>query len=158
NLDANPCTVHVEAADSKGKRADDLILNNATAAEIKTFLTSRKPTAPAFNLPVNSHAAQMLRADLEAAGIEYTDAAGRDCDFHSLRHTFITNLFLAGVPATVVQRLARHKDLKTTLKYSHVSYDSEVAAIQKLRDLTVTCPEHNQTDTPVDNGGIKKVG
>ncbi|MHC4397244.1 MAG: tyrosine-type recombinase/integrase, partial [Planctomycetota bacterium] len=38
NLDANPCTVHVEAADSKGKRADDLILNNATAAEIKTFL------------------------------------------------------------------------------------------------------------------------
>ena len=158
NLDANPCTVHVEAADSKGKRADDLILNDATAAEIKTFLAGREPTAPAFNLPVNSHAAQMLRADLETAGIEYTDPAGRDCDFHSLRHSFITNLFLAGVPATVVQKLARHKDLKTTLKYSHVSYDSEVAAIQKLRDLPVTCPNTGCADTPVDNSGIKKVG
>jgi hypothetical protein len=34
----------------------------------------------------------MLRIDLGAAGIPYQDESGRFADFHSLRHTFITNL------------------------------------------------------------------
>ncbi len=155
NLDASPCTVRIEASDSKGKESDYLILNDSTAAEIKALLADKEPTDLAFNLPHNSHAAQMLKTDLEVAGVDYTDAGGQDIDFHSLRHTFITNLFLAGVPATVVQRLARHKDLKTTMLYSHVSFESEVAAIRKLRDLTVTCQNDAQQKTTVDNRGMK---
>ena len=157
DLDTNPCTVFTEASNSKGKESDYLVLNDKTADEIRVFLADKEPTDLAFNLPHNSHAAEMLRKDLAVAGIEYTDNAGQDIDFHSLRHTFITNLFLAGVPAVVVQRLARHKDLKTTMGYSPITYASEIEAIRKLRDLTVTCPGLDQQRTPVDISGIKKV-
>lgn len=160
DFDANPCTVHIEAADSKGKETYDLILNDETAAEIKTFLADREPAGLAFKLPNNRHSAQMFRTDLAAAGIEYTDPAGRDCDFHSLRHTFITNLFLDGVPATVVQGLARHKDLKTTMLYSHITLADKNTAIQGLRksnDLTKVGPNAVRQYPLVDTSGLKKV-
>jgi integrase len=155
SFDLNPCTVHVEAENSKGKESADLILNDETAVEIKAFLAGKEPTERAFNLPHNSHAAEMIRADLATAGIEFRDAAGRDIDFHSTRGTFITNLFLAGVPAAIVQKLVRHKDLKTTQGYCHISFESEVAAIRKLRDLTVTCQSDAQQKTTVDSSGMK---
>lgn len=155
DFDANPCTVHVEAENSKGKESADLILNDEIAEVIKAFLADKEPTERAFNLPHNSHAAQMIRTDLTAAGIEFRDAGGRDIDFHSLRGTFITNLFLAGVPAAIVQKLARHKDLKTTQSYCRISFESEVAAIRKLRDLTVTCHNDVQQKTAVDSSGMK---
>lgn len=155
DFDANPCTIRVEAENAKGKESDNLILNDETAAEIKTFLADKESTDLAFNLPHNSHAAEMIRGDLAKAGVEYTDASGRDCDFHSCRHYFITSLFLAGVPATVVQRLARHKDLKTTMLYSHVTLADQVSAIRKLRVLTVSCPNSTQQKTTVDNRGLR---
>ena len=33
-------------------------------------------------------AAEMLRVDLEAAGIPYRDEAGQVADFHALRHSY----------------------------------------------------------------------
>ncbi|MDA1166324.1 MAG: tyrosine-type recombinase/integrase [Planctomycetota bacterium] len=49
----------------------------------------------------------MLKRNLEAAGIPYQDKAGRFLDFHSLRHTFGTNLARAGVAPKVAQELMR---------------------------------------------------
>ncbi len=157
NFNVSPCTVRVEAENAKGKETDDLILNDKTAAEIKVFLSGKEPTDLAFDLPFGSHAVNMIRRDLEIAGVDYTDAAGQDIDFHSLRHTFITNLFLAGVPATVVQRLARHKDLKTTMLYSHVTLSDQVAAIRKLRDLTVVRQNGILPRTIVDTSGQRNL-
>jgi len=157
DFDANPCTVRIEAENTKGKQADYLPLNNITAAEIKSYLSGMNATEKAFDLPRSTRAAVMIRLDLKVAGIPHRNEAGQDIDFHSLRHTFITDLFLAGVPAVVVQRLARHQDLKTTMGYSHITYASEVDAIRKLRDLTVTGQNIKQPWTPVDTSGIEKV-
>ncbi len=41
--------------------------------------------------------------------------------FHSLRHTFCTWLIQSGTPVPVVQRLAGHADIKTTMDYIHVA-------------------------------------
>ena len=156
-------TVTTLAADSKGKETDCLALNAQYATELKTFFANKSPTAPAFSgLPHKTNAARMLRADLAVADIEYRDAAGRDIDFHSLRHTFITDLFLAGVAATVVQKLARHKDLKTTMCYSHVRREDTVNAIQRLgeqtaSDITMFRPisdqNHTQIRTDMESSG-----
>jgi integrase len=43
---------------------------------------------------------------------------------HTLRHTFITRLMESGVNAFVAQRLARHKSLAMTSRYTHVSDDT----------------------------------
>ncbi len=60
--------------------------------------------------------------------------AGLDGDgrSHMLRHTFVTELAESDVPARVIQDLAGHKDLKTTLRYMHIRDGQAQSAIQGL--------------------------
>lgn len=62
-----------------------------------------------------------------AAGISKTTGA-----LHVLRHTFCSHLAMRGVPATVVQRLAGHKSLTTTIRYMHLAEGELDRAIQLL--------------------------
>ncbi|MBA2404308.1 MAG: tyrosine-type recombinase/integrase [Bdellovibrionales bacterium] len=40
--------------------------------------------------------------------------------YHDLRHTALTLLVKKGVLLPIVQKIAGHKDIKTTMKYVHV--------------------------------------
>ncbi len=81
----------------------------------------------------------MLRRDLEAAGIPYRDDEGRVLDFHSLRHTFGTNLARAGVAPKVAQELMRHSDINLTMgTYTHVGLYDLNAAVESLPALPHT--------------------
>ncbi len=155
NFDANPCTVRIDA-DCKGKKPDDLLLFPETAAAIQKCLSNKEPQDTAFNMPHRANAANMIRKDLAAAGIEYRDAAGRDVDFHSLRHSYCSNLALAGVHPTVAQKLARHSSIEITMRYyTHVLHESEVSAIDALHDLSYACQKHVQKQTTMDSSGQK---
>lgn len=48
------------------------------------------------------------------------------------RHTFCSHLAMAGVPAKAIQELAGHADLKTTLRYMHLSPANRKNAIDTL--------------------------
>src|SRR5690606_24988054 len=116
------------------------------------------PDAPAFRLPRRDAMAAMLRADLAAARVAWieeapegselrqkreqsdllaeVDAAGDVVDFHSLRHTFITNLAASGVHPKVAQELARHSTITLTMdRYAHAAWESMTAALERLPDL-----------------------
>ena len=54
--------------------------------------------------------------DLKKAGIALQDALGRKAVFHSLRHTFGTNLARGGVASRVAMALMRHSDRRLTDK------------------------------------------
>ncbi len=154
SFDLEHKTVHVEPSDTKGKRPADLILMAETAEALKEFFNGKEPQDKAFTMPHTANTAVMLKADLKDAGIEYTDASGRDCDFHALRHTFITNLALAGVHPAVAQKLARHSSIELTMKYyTHVLHTSEVAAIDALNVLSYACQKDAQQRTTIDTGG-----
>jgi len=61
----------------------------------------------------------------------------RQMRFHDLRHTTATLLLRAGVAAHLVQRILRHRDLRTTLNiYSHLDVDDLRGALAKLAALT----------------------
>ena len=65
--------------------------------------------------------------------LAYCDHAGRFADFHSLRHTFVTNLCRANIPPKTAQTLARHSDIRLTMDvYTHVDRAEQVAAIRSL--------------------------
>lgn len=53
--------------------------------------------------------------------------------WHSLRHTFCTELARAGVPVNVIKELAGHKSIETTLRYMHTDRAAKRSAIDALR-------------------------
>ena len=61
----------------------------------------------------SERAFKMLRNDLEAGGIPCITADGI-ADFHSLRHTFISNLAACGIHPKLAQQLARHSTIALT--------------------------------------------
>jgi len=78
----------------------------------------------------------MLREDLEKAGVEYLDEQSRYADFHSLRHTFISNLAMSGVHPKIAQSLARHSDINLTMnRYTHVLLETQSDALEGLPEL-----------------------
>ncbi len=52
---------------------------------------------------------------------------------HQLRHAFCSHALMSGIDPRTVQKWMGHKDLKTTLRYAHVSPDHEKAAIERLQ-------------------------
>ena len=53
--------------------------------------------------------------------------------FHGLRHSFVAGLISENVPIKVIQELARHASVQTTLdKYGHILPESGENAIEKL--------------------------
>lgn len=52
--------------------------------------------------------------------------------FHDLRHTCASWLVMAGVEVRKVKEILGHKDIRTTLRYSHLSPDQIVEAVNRL--------------------------
>ena len=140
----SPC-LRVQAAYSKRRRNDAIPLKQDIAELLRGYIPELRHRRNKATLAIGgsdevlwsgswtNKAAEMLRRDLEAAGIPYEDGQGRFLDFHALRHTFGTNLAKAGVTPKVAQELMRHSDVKLTLNtYTHVGLYDLAGAVEKL--------------------------
>lgn len=79
-----------------------------------------KSTGKAFVNVQKSFAAACRRAKL------------KDFHFHDLRHTFASQLVMAGIDITTVKELLGHKTLTMTLKYAHLAPSHKVKAVDIL--------------------------
>lgn len=157
-LDGGDPTVMIEACYVKAKREDRIPLRPQTAERLRDFLGGKLPGARAFAVPQKNDMARMMRGDLEAAReawlkeaetpeerqrregttfLAYRDEAERVADYHSLRHTFISNLAASGVHPKTAQSLARHSTISLTLdRYTHLALGRQTEALEFLPDLT----------------------
>lgn len=70
----------------------------------------------------------------------------KDFVFHNLRHTFCSQLVMAGVDINTVKELAGHKSIQMTLRYSHLSQSHKQHAVEILSQrLTSTLPKQETT-------------
>jgi len=135
SFDFDERTVTVEAGYTKNKKLAELDLKRDTALELQSYLAAKLPEAKAFAMP--DQPSKMIQPDLEAAGIEYKTDEGQ-ADFHSLRHSFITNLARAGVHPSDAQALARHSSITLTMNlYTHTQRDSLRKIIDAQPDLNI---------------------
>ena len=132
-LESNPPVVVVEAAYTKNKELARIPLRADLVAQLRDYLHGMEDDDKAWPGTWSEDGAKMIRGDLKAAGIEYSDARGNDYDFHALRHQFITELSRAGVSLRVAQELARHSKPELTANiYTHLSTSDTLAEVEKL--------------------------
>ena len=60
----------------------------------------------------------------------------KDFRFHDLRHTFASRLVMSGVDIRTVQELMGHKDIRMTMRYSHLSNSHLKEAVKRLDNGT----------------------
>jgi len=78
--------------------------------------------------PVSDHdLREYHKAAQRRAGVPYRTGA-----LHILRHTFCSHLAMRGAPGKAIQELAGHEDLKTTMRYMHLSPAARESAIRLL--------------------------
>jgi len=83
----------------------------------------------------------VFRRACERAGIE-------PCSPHTLRHTFASRLVMAGVDLRTVQELLGHKDIKMTLRYTHLAPAHKRAAIAALEQRFPAQKSHQFSQHP----------
>jgi integrase len=108
--------VAVAACYTKNGQTATLPLPDDLANDLAAYVAPLNPKLPIFPLP--SKGVEMLRPDLEAAGIPYMDASGLFFDFHSLRCQTATLADAAGITPRVVQTMMRHSSLELTGRYT----------------------------------------
>jgi site-specific recombinase XerD len=53
--------------------------------------------------------------------------------FHTLRHSFASNLGIKGVPIIVIKELLGHSSITTTEIYSHTNIEALQKAVKQLK-------------------------
>jgi integrase len=146
-LDADRPAVIVRAAYSKNRREAVQPLPLDVGLALKEYLADIPRDKIVWPGQWYVDAAEMLRGDLDAAGIPYRDEAGQVIDFHGLRHSYITLLSRSGVSPKHAQELARHSDPKLTMNvYTHLElYDLSDA----INDLPCLLAPQNASNANV---------
>jgi integrase len=131
-LDDAPPTVTVSAACSKHRRRDVLPLHPKLVGMLQDWLRDLRPDEPLFPLLERKMLSEMIQKDLKRAGIPYRTAEGF-ADFHAAgRHTYITQLLRSGASLPEAKELARHTDVKMTMRYTHIGIQDQAKAVAKL--------------------------
>lgn len=132
NLAAVPPTVTVEADFSKHRRRDVIPLHPELVTMLRDWLPSYSVGKELFPKLGRRRTWLMVKKDLERVGIKYLTPEGV-ADFHAAgRHTHITELLRNGASLPEAKGLARHSDIKMTMRYTHIGIDDQAKALKQL--------------------------
>jgi len=140
NVDFKNQIIHLE--DSKGG-PDKVQMSNYITDQMKAYLKGRKTgyVFPGLDGKPFDNIRRSFAAALRQAGIE-------KFRFHDNRHTFASQLALAGVDLYTIQKLGRWKTLAMVQRYAHLTQAHKQNAANKLEKLFET--GHNLDTSKID--------
>ena len=126
----------------KGKKDRLVPMPRSIVAMIRTYILEYKPTYWLFEgqkpaQPYSPTSLSLLyRRARKTAGLpsHYT--------LHSLRHSFATHLMDSGTDLRLIKELLGHKDIKTTLIYTHIT-DHTMRRVQSPLDILMSKSDQN---------------
>ena len=132
DLQAKQPTVTVEAKSSKHRKKDVLPLHPDLVTLICDWTRGTARNEPLFPKLQKRKTWLMVKKDLERVEIAYRNDDGI-ADFHAAgRHTHITELLRNGATLPEARKLARHSDVRMTMRYTHISLDDQAKALRSL--------------------------
>lgn len=161
DLNSESPTVVIAAAYSKNGRADKIPLHPIVAQTLQQWIEVQRIGPTDFIFPLRTpngeyrRTSKMMKRDLKIARerwikeaekepevqaertksdfLSYRNQEGLFADFHSNRHTFISNLSRAGVHPKLAQILARHSTINLTMNvYTHMGMDEKARAVRSI--------------------------
>ena len=94
------------------------------------YLVSQKGTGKKVSKNAVQYQFRIITNKLFNQDLDKDDRKNRVV-FHSLRHTFCSLLAINNTPIMTIQKLAHHKEINSTLRYSKLSQESMFEEVQK---------------------------
>jgi len=134
DIDSDRMQIRVENA--KGKKDRMATLAKATLQILREYFIEYKPTNYLFE-GQNKYEHLAIRTAQKIFQNAYKSLQlPSSVSFHSLRHSYATHLLENGTDIRFIQELLGHNDIKTTLRYTHVS-KKELGKIESPLDKIV---------------------
>jgi len=119
DIDADRMQIFIERA--KGKKDRMATLSPVTLQVLREYMAAYKPKTWIFE-GLDRHEHISKRSAQAIFRQAYKDLnLPPSVSFHSLRHSYATHLLESGTDLRYIQELLGHNDIKTTLRYTHVS-------------------------------------
>ena len=156
NLEGNRPTATLPARFNKSRKTKVQPLPPDVAELLRAYLADKPAGAPVWPGPWVDLAAEMLRVDLDDAGIPYT-VEGPDgplhADFHALRHSYLTLGGKAGIDLRTLQELAGYSTPVLTARYAHVRLHDLSGAVEKMPSFLPVESEPQEAMKATGTGG-----
>lgn len=135
NIDESRMSILIEQA--KGKKDRMVTLSPVLLVMLREYIKSYKPDSKGYlfagqwkDEPYSSRSLQLVLATAKKkAGIL------KPGSIHALRHSFATHLLDKGTDVTIIMKLLGHNDIKTTMRYLHVTNRDILQIVSPLDDL-----------------------
>ena len=135
NIDSKRMCILIEQA--KGKKDRVTMLSPLLLIMLREYWKKYRPQKNGYlfegqnkGAPYSTRSLQLiLAAAKKKAGIMKPGSV------HALRHSFATHLLDKGTDVTLIMKLLGHNDIKTTLRYLHVTNRDMMQIISPLDDL-----------------------
>lgn len=135
NIDSKRMCVLIEQA--KGKKDRIAALSPVLLVVLREYWKTYKPLRNGYLFegqnPGEPYSTRSLQLVLDAA--KHKAGILKPGSVHALRHSFATHLLDKGTDVTMIMKLLGHNDLKTTLRYLHVTNRDMLQLISPLDDL-----------------------
>lgn len=164
-ITSNPVSIHIPEIEMKNGQSFYTYIMNPEIVEKIRALPSRLRSEYVFSNERGKPSGDIkafLRSVLREAGILNDNPPDRLKDFtwHSLRHTFASNLVMKGIPLNTVMESGGWRSYGMVLKYAHLSPGHVQKALASFdspggENMSTLCPQEDIMEKGNLAGGLK---